>query len=202
MTTPAPLGTYSDKYRSRSLVARTAVAGFDRAVDEALRTVPPVARVLEPGCGEGHVSALIARAQPGAVIHGLDLSADLVAEATAACPAGRFVGSTRSLYDLTPADAAPLVVCCEVLEHLEAPEAGLDALARAATGHLVLSVPREPLWRTLNVLRGAYWPTLGNTPGHLQHWSKRAFVRFVARRFDVLRVWSPVPWTVVLARKR
>ena len=39
---------------------------------------------------------------------------------------------------------------------------------------LLVSVPREPLWRGLNMARGAYMRDLGNTPGHVNHWSKRA----------------------------
>jgi hypothetical protein len=50
-------------------------------------------------------------------------------------------------------------------------------MARCAERHLLVSVPREPLWRMLNMARGAYWPALGNTPGHLNHWSRRSFVR-------------------------
>ena len=38
-------------------------------------------------------------------------------------------------------------------------------------------MPREPLWRGLNMARGAYLKDLGNTPGHVNHWSKRSFHR-------------------------
>ena len=40
--------------------------------------------------------------------------------------------------------------------------------------------PREPLWRGLNIARGAYLKDLGNTPGHLNHWSKRGFVALLS----------------------
>ena len=56
------------------------------------------------------------------------------------------------------------------------PEATLAEMARVARRHLLVSVPREPLWRGLNMARGAYLRDLGNTPGHVNHWSKRAFV--------------------------
>ncbi|WP_207642472.1 hypothetical protein, partial [Desulfosporosinus sp. I2] len=68
--------------------------------------------------------------------------------------------------------------------------------------HIILSVPREPLWRILNLARGKYIPDLGNTPGHIQHWSKKSFLRLVNRYFDVLEVKSPLPWTMVLCRIR
>ena len=95
-----------------------------------------------------------------------------------------------------------LVVACEVLEHLAHPERALAEIARVARGRVVLSVPREPLWRALNLARGAYWREAGNTPGHVQHWSRAEFVALVARTFRVLDVWSPTPWTVVAAELR
>jgi hypothetical protein len=89
-----------------------------------------------------------------------------------------------------------------VLEHLNDPDVGLRRLARAAQPHALLSVPREPLFRTLNLLRGAHLASLGNSPGHLQHWSTRSFLDFVRRELDILEVRTPLPWTVVLAKSR
>ena len=85
----------------------------------------------------------------------------------------------------------------EVLEHVPEPDHTLAEMARVAKRHLLVSVPREPLWRGLNMARGSYLRDLGNTPGHVNHWSKRGFVSFLsnvgepsssARR-------SPGPWS-------
>jgi 2-polyprenyl-3-methyl-5-hydroxy-6-metoxy-1,4-benzoquinol methylase len=97
-------------------------------------------------------------------------------------------------------DAAELVVCCEVLEHLEDPHRGLEVLAGLARPWLIASVPREPLWRALNLARLSYVGQLGNTPGHLSHWSKRDFERFLRTRFEVVELRSPLPWTMALCR--
>jgi hypothetical protein len=93
-----------------------------------------------------------------------------------------------------------LVSAIEVLEHLPDPKRTLAEMTRCAQRHLLVSVPREPLWRALNVLRGAYLPALGNTPGHLNHWSKDAFVRLLSGRGEVVAVRSPLPWTILLVR--
>ena len=77
----------------------------------------------------------------------------------------------------------------------------LAEMARVASRHLLVSVPREPLWRTLNVARGAYLRELGNTPGHLNHWSKRAFVELLERHGEVVEARSPFPWTMLLVRR-
>ena len=65
---------------------------------------------------------------------------------------------------------------------------------------MLVSVPREPLWRGLNMARGAYLRDLGNTPGHLNHWSKREFAGLLRRYGEVVELRSPFPWTMALVR--
>ena len=45
------------------------------------------------------------------------------------------------------------------------------------TKHLLLSVPREPIFRSCNLFTGRYVKDLGNTPGHLNHWTGAGFQR-------------------------
>lgn len=106
----------------------------------------------------------------------------------------------RDLYGFEPKrDGAELIVCCEVLEHLDDPEPALEVLTRLARPWLILSVPRESLWRTLNLLRESNVRRLGNTPGHLQHWSKNGFIDLLSEYARPVEVRSPMPWTMVLA---
>ena len=88
----------------------------------------------------------------------------------------------------------------EVLEHVPDPEHTVAEMARVASGWLLVSVPREPLWRGLNMARGAYMKDLGNTPGHLNHWSKRSFVALLSRHGAVVQARTPFPWTMLLVR--
>ncbi|MGB5278622.1 MAG: methyltransferase type 11, partial [Gammaproteobacteria bacterium] len=109
----------------------------------------------------------------------------------------------RSIYDIkAQTDTADLIVCCEVMEHLEYPEDGLQALQKIVDKHLILSVPREPVWRILNIARGKYLSNLGNTPGHIQHWSRSGFVKLVSNYFDIIEIRTPIPWTMLLCRKK
>ena len=41
---------------------------------------------------------------------------------------------------------------------------------------------------------------LGNTPGHVNHWSKRGFVALLSRYGTVEEARAPFPWTMVLVR--
>ena len=93
-----------------------------------------------------------------------------------------------------------LVMAIEVLEHVDDPVAALAELVRVSRGGMVLSVPREPIWRVANMARGKYLADLGNTPGHVQHWSRRSFVELVGSQLEVVNVSTPFPWTMIEAR--
>lgn len=111
----------------------------------------------------------------------------------------------ESIYELKhKKDSFDVVFLLEVLEHLDFPDQGLAELQRVTknNGYMVLGVPREPLWRTLNMARGKYWNDLGNTPGHLNHWSTKSLVKFVEKHYGpVIAKRNPIPWTLVLAKK-
>jgi 2-polyprenyl-3-methyl-5-hydroxy-6-metoxy-1,4-benzoquinol methylase len=155
----------------------------------------------EIGCGEGELATRLARR--GLRIRGSDLSPEVIAEARRrADGAGLEIEfKAAGVEALVPAeDGAELIICCEVMEHLPDPEAALDTVAGLARPWAIISVPREPLWRALNMARGRYVGELGNTPGHLNHWSRGRFVRFLERRLEVIELHSPLPWTMALCR--
>ena len=192
-------GNVYDKYATTHPVARRLQRGFEHAMDALLDLAGEPHRILEVGCGEGHVTARLQRRFPAAEVLGTDLSPEIGAEARARHPGLRF--ECHSAYDATALGAFDLVVACEVFEHLDDPARALDALA--AAGRVVFaSVPREPLWRVLNVARGRYLSALGNTPGHVQHWSRGAFLGFLATRLELLAVRAPTPWTMAIGRSR
>ena len=97
-------------------------------------------------------------------------------------------------------DEFDLVAAIEALEHIPQPGQTVAEMARVARKHLLVSVPHEPLWRMLNVARGAYVRDLGNTPGHVNHWTKRGFVGELERHGEVIEVRAPFPWTMLLVR--
>ena len=62
--------------------------------------------------------------------------------------------------------------------------------------------PWEPVWRLMNLARARYVRALGNTPGHVQHFGRRALLDLAATRLVNLRVRRPLPWTVILGDVR
>jgi 2-polyprenyl-3-methyl-5-hydroxy-6-metoxy-1,4-benzoquinol methylase len=197
------VGNVYDKYGSRNPIVKRLMRGFEGALSELVARAAPVS-IHEVGCGEGYWVLHWNRC--GLDARGSDFSAkaiDLARQNAAQQGVGAERFAVRSIYDLEPGrDAADLVVCCEVLEHLERPAEALRRLQRVVSRHLIVSVPREPIWRLLNLARAKYVGSLGNTPGHLQHWSARAFTQLVARYFEVVAVRTPLPWTIALCRAR
>jgi 2-polyprenyl-3-methyl-5-hydroxy-6-metoxy-1,4-benzoquinol methylase len=199
VSTVVPTGNTYDKYASKNPIERRLMAGFFSALDDSLPDRAP-GTVLEVGVGEGEVSGRLRALYPTATILGADLpDPTLAGEWQRRGIGGVFADIAHLPFTSKSFD---LVMAIEVLEHVPDPAAALAELARLSRSHLVLSVPREPIWRVANLARGKYVTSLGNTPGHIQHWSRRRFVDLVGSQFDVVSVRSPFPWTMIGARAR
>jgi 2-polyprenyl-3-methyl-5-hydroxy-6-metoxy-1,4-benzoquinol methylase len=176
------------------------MAAFERAVDELLERAAP-GSLLDVGCGEGVLLQRWARRLDGARIVGIDLQEESIQAGWAEHRAPNLEYRAMEAENLPfAANEFDLASAIELLEHVPDPERTLADMARCARRHLLVSVPREPLWRILNVARGAYWSELGNTPGHVNHWSQRSFARLLSRHGDIVEVRSPFPWTMALVR--
>ncbi|HWI71844.1 MAG TPA: class I SAM-dependent methyltransferase [Baekduia sp.] len=193
-------GNTYDKYGSTNPVVRRLMAGFERTLGELLEAAAPRS-VLDVGCGEGVLTQQWAKRLEGRVV-GIDL------EDPAIQAEWEKRREPNLEYRVMKAENLPFVdgefdvaTAIEVLEHVPDPEHTVAEMARCASKHLLVSVPREPLWRGLNMARGAYLKDLGNTPGHLNHWSKRSFVSLLSKHGTVVEARSPFPWTMLLVRK-
>jgi 2-polyprenyl-3-methyl-5-hydroxy-6-metoxy-1,4-benzoquinol methylase len=197
------VGNAYDKYGSKNPIVRWIMKGFADSLSKLVAKAAPKT-IHELGCGEGYW--VLDWNQQGITARGSDFSEKVIGlarENAVSRGVSPVLFSARNIYDIEPGqDSADLVVCCEVLEHLDDPEAGLEALKRVATDYVILSVPREPIWCMLNLLRGKYFASLGNTPGHIQHWSSSKFVALVSRYFEIIEVKKPLPWTMLLCRVR
>ena len=213
-TAEVPTGNTYDKYGSTNPVVKRLMGGFHAALDELWTRAAPRS-ILDVGCGEGvltvewagrlgdtQVGADAPRGTGGRVV-GTDLDDPKLRAEWERRSRPNLEFRVEDVTSLSFADDEFDMACAiEVLEHVPDPERTLSEMARVASGHLLVSVPREPLWRTLNMARGAYLRDLGNTPGHVNHWSKRAFTSLLSRYGTVEEARSPFPWTMVLVRLR
>lgn len=197
------VGNVYDKYNSRNPIVRWIMRGFHDALNRLVRDATPDS-IHEIGCGEGYL--VLQWNRVGLPARGSDFSGRVIELARANALSEELseeVFEIRSVYDLeSTRDSADLIVCCEVLEHLERPDLAMQKLQLVTERFLIVSVPREPLWSILNMARGEYWSDLGNTPGHIQRWSRRSFIEMVSKYFVVETMLSPLPWTMLLCRPR
>jgi len=189
-------GNNYDKYASTNPIEQRMMRGFFDALDHMLDGLNP-STVVEVGAGEGRVTARLVERFPDATVIGLDLLDDDLAGNWADLGLPMFFGDATRLPFAD--DSIDLVVGLEVMEHIPNPELALREIKRVCGNAVVLSVPREPIWRAGNMARGRYLRDLGNTPGHVNHWSTRTFERFVSTEFDVGALRRPLPWTMVRA---
>jgi 2-polyprenyl-3-methyl-5-hydroxy-6-metoxy-1,4-benzoquinol methylase len=195
-----PTGNTFDKYGSSNPVVKRLMGGFHSTLDELWERAAP-SSVLDVGCGEGVLTVEWAERLGSGRIVGIDLEdPKLRAEWNARARPNLEFRAEEATHLSFSDDEFDLATAIEVLEHVPEPGATLAEMARVARGHLLVSVPREPLWRGLNMARGAYWRDLGNTPGHVNHWSKRGFVSLLSRYGTVEEARSPFPWTMLLVR--
>lgn len=197
------IGNVYDKYGSNNPLIRWLMRGYEESLNQLISMASPKT-IHDVGCGEGYW--VIRWNQMGFAASGSDFSSKVIEIARDNARAeglSRELFFIKNIYDLQkPSDSADLLACCEVLEHLEKPKLAIEALHRAARDYVLISVPREPLWRLLNISRGKYLADWGNPPGHLQHWSSNAIVELVQTYFEVVAIRRPIPWTMVLARPR
>jgi SAM-dependent methyltransferase len=193
-------GNTYDKYGSANPVVRRLMAGFESTLDELFTLADPQS-LLDVGCGEGVlVHRWAQRIAPRPVV-GIDLEEPSIQAGWAQHQAPNLDYRVMKAEDLPFADGEwDVATAVEVLEHVPDPAHTVAEMARVARRWLLVSVPREPLWRGLNMARGAYLKDLGNTPGHLNHWSKRSFVGLLSRHGEVVEARSPFPWTMLLVR--
>ena len=190
-------GNYFDKYRSTNPIHQWLMRGFLGSVRELLGSIE-YGSVLEVGCGPGDLASRILPPQVDYL--GIDIDETEIEIARKQHPQLSF--QAGSAYELpVESNSFDLVIACEVLEQLEDPAKALAEIDRVANRWVLVSVPWEPTWRILNVIRGKYWRSFGNTPGHVQHFRRRDFVALLSSRFEIVAIKTPMPWSMALCRK-
>lgn len=193
-----PTGNTFNKYGSHNRLVQKLINSFMETLDSLFAQANPKS-LLDVGCGEGVLTHDWATRLGDGRVVGIDLNdPKLKAEWEKRQRSNLEFLTLRAENMPFDDNEFEVSTAIEVLEHVPDPEHTLSEMARCASSYLLVSVPREPLWRIVNVLRGAYITSLGNTPGHLNHWSKRGFVSLLSQYGKVIEVRSPFPWTMLL----
>lgn len=197
-------GNYFDKYQTGNPIYRKLMSNFMTNLLGLIKSQPfEHYNILETGCGEGHLANIILdEFQNKITYQGFDIEDDIVELAQKNAPNANI--KKGSIYELQAYQNIDLqfTITSEVLEHLEEPEQAIKSLLTLNSEYYLLSVPNEPIWRVLNMARLKYLKDFGNTPGHIQHWSKSAFKKMLSKHFEIIDFRGVFPWSMALCRKK
>jgi 2-polyprenyl-3-methyl-5-hydroxy-6-metoxy-1,4-benzoquinol methylase len=192
-------GNIYDKYTSKNPIEKYLMQRFIRNILDLIEFTA-CQEIHEVGCGEGHLSGII-KENTDIKIKASDFSENIIKTAVENYPTVDF--QVRDIYKLYPVkDSACLIICSEVLEHIKNPVKALEILSTLNKKYILITVPREPIWRAMNIARGKYIANFGNTPGHINHWSKRGFIKLVSYYFGIVDMRTPFPWTILLCGQK
>lgn len=190
---------FSGKYEDTSFISKYLVDSYFKSVSKLILKADEIESAHEIGVGEGRSTMRLNKMIPN--LTASEYVEHLVELAKRNNP--NLTVFQESVYNLKYENSSvDLVLLLEVLEHLDFPEIALKEIKRVSRKYLILGVPREPLWRFLNMCRLKYLNQFGNTPGHLNHWSQKSLIKMIENNFGkVVAIESPIPWTIVLAEK-
>lgn len=185
------------KFQTRNPVVRWMIRGFYSKLATIIKTLGPET-VLDAGCGEGETIARLGPLLPQRVT-AVDIREDSLAFARRRLPSVDV--SRQSVYALDfPDRSFDLVLCLEVLEHLDRPADALRELRRVCRRDLVVSVPYEPYFRLGTLLRGMHLRALGTHPEHVNAWSPRSFCVFLEPEVEPASLSVAFPWLIAHCR--
>ena len=200
-------GNYEDKYNAKNPIAKILMGNFIRTLRTTLSAFEDerINSICEIGCAEGELLKILHGIYPKSDFYASDISNEEIEKAKINCASFPVEFSVQNAEHLDKYDSSAfdLLICCEVLEHLENPEKGLRELFRIGKKYILLSVPNEPIWRILNMARGKYIKDFGNTPGHINHWNSWQFSNFLNTdtEYFITQRSYPFPWQMVLLEK-
>ncbi|MGN0366667.1 MAG: class I SAM-dependent methyltransferase [Suilimivivens sp.] len=202
-------GNY-EKYMTKNPLKRKMVENLNEKIVNYITQIAKeitkkkgLVRILDAGCGEGFITDLIYRNVEHAQITGLEYTKEALDLARQMNPDIDFVEG--DIYQLPFCDNTfDIVLCTEVLEHLNEPERALSEMARVADHTVFLTVPNEPWFCMGNLVVLKNVSRLGNPVDHVNHWTYRGFVKYITAQyvnFGKKQSDRSFPWTIMICRK-
>lgn len=199
--------TNLEKHTTKNPIGRFFLNNFLSTVVDVVKPLNPQS-ILDVGCGEGFTLFRLEKEKIGEKLEGIDAVGEAIDIGKKLHP--NLTLKTGDVYNLRyEDDSFDVVLCTEVLEHLEFPRKALKELIRVSQKYVLITVPNEPFFTWQRILRGKNILKLGAHPEHIQHWSAEGFEKFVkrekslpaGRQVKITAKRHPFPWTMLLLRK-
>lgn len=189
-----------EKHTSTNPIQQFLIAQFYKKIFGLIKSADSQT-ILDAGCGEGFTLNKLIRAHIGKKHVGFDASKEAVVVGKKTFP-GLFL-EYGDIYHARYLDRSfDLVLCSEVLEHLNDPKKALSELCRVSKTYVLLTVPWEPWFWITNFFLGKYRATWGNHPEHINHWTSKSFRKFVHDPdFHIVHASVSFPWIIILVSR-
>lgn len=189
------------KYRAKNPVRRELIKRFVAKLHELFESGERPRSVLEIGVGEGFLSGFLSVLNPDIAFSGVDLNQqdlDLLAEKFP-----RIKSYCANIYDLSALPGGyDLVICAEVLEHVDEPERALEQIVKLGPQRVILTVPHEPWFMLSNLAMGKNIVRLGNDIEHVNHFTVSSFRKLLSRKFELSSVTTSYPWILAAGKPK
>lgn len=194
------LSTNFSKHSSRNPLQLFLINNFYSDLIALTKPLNPRS-IIDAGCGEGFTIMKLMENGIGEKLEGVENSKVAIKLSKRVNP--QLSIKYGSVYSLPYKNSSfDLVICTEVLEHLDDPKKGLSELIRVSNKYLLLTVPNEPWFTIQRILRGKNLLHLGAHPEHVNHWTSNSFKKFLKKNgLKIKKTKLPFAWTMVLAEK-
>jgi len=199
------IGNYENKYSNKeNFISKILVRRYLKNFKYYLNFVKSnkIKRISEFGAGEGYLSKITHSVYPNSELYISDISNKYFKNIKSLIKSKKVYTSVQNVEKtMYQNDYFDLSICNEVLEHVKEPTDAVKELNRVTKGYLIVTVPLEPFWRLLNILRLKYLSHLGNTPGHVNHWFPSSILYLIKKNdFNIVRSKVVFPWFFILAK--
>ncbi len=142
--------------------------------------------VLDIGCGTGYITKRISLVKPKVI--GCDIDKEklvLAKKYTKNKIRFKHVNDKKLPFKDNSFD---LIICSEVLEHIEDIDFFLTEIKRVGKKFLLITVPNEPYFRIANFLRLKNVLEFGNGHGHINHFNKKTLKKVFPKEFKLKKL--------------
>lgn len=191
------------KYKTKNPLKRKMVENLNKKIILLTGSIidNEKVKILDARCGEGYITRLLAESFPEAEVSGLEYTKEALDIAKSYSDIN--IKYVRGNIEAMPFEDASfdIVICTEVLEHLEHPKTALKELQRVAKKGILITVPHEPWFRLGNMIVLKNITRLGNPIDHINHWTFSRFKQFIKAEAKDAVFYKSFPWSIAIIIK-
>lgn len=157
-----------------------------------------VSNVLDVGCGEGFLLEKLKKNGIGKNLEGVEFLKTAIGIGKKIHPG--ITIKQGSIYSLPYRNSSfDVVLCTEVLEHLDDPEKAYKEILRVTKKYCLISVPNEPFFMLADLVRFKNVSRWGNDPDHRNHWTYFSFKKFLKKeKVKIIEYKAPIPLPLLI----